>query len=95
MNIRELVEMYIGTNQKKQAHIKRAKISDSAMSRFLNKRGGLDIFAGIRLLLAMEFKLVDKRGNVVLGKTKDIDTQIQDNILLPIDTEQPTTVTNE
>lgn len=87
-NIRNIVQFYIGRNKTRQSIMKRAKLTDHQVSRFLNKRGGLDPFALTRLLIAMELKLVDKTGKVVLGEPNDLDSQINDNLLIPIQTEK-------
>jgi len=79
MTIIEIVKQGIGKAKQRQAILKRAKISDSTISRFLHGQAGLDPFALTRLFIAMDYTLLDKKGEKLIHK-KNQELQIIENL---------------
>lgn len=70
-NIVDIIEKYIGRNKIRQKNIKMAKISDSQISKFLNRNAGLDGFQTTRMFLALGFKIYDSENNLLLGENPE------------------------
>lgn len=84
-NIRKIIAENIGRLGERQQNIKRAHITAPILSRFLNERAYINCYALVRLMLAMGFKIYDKNNNLLLGNPDNIDQEILDNKLVPIE----------
>jgi hypothetical protein len=58
---------------------KEGDINPQILSRFRSLAGGIEWQALIRLIIMMDFKIVDERGNTVIGNYENRDQELADN----------------
>ncbi len=78
-DVRNALVNYLNEEKNRQAILHKSKITDSQMTQFINGKGGMQYNDFLRIIIAMDFKIINNKGELIYGNPETIAQELKDN----------------